>query len=94
MVRGIKLADPYVLELAKKYNKTPAQVLIRWSLDKGFITIPKSDKPERISENSNVFDFELTPEEIDKFDSFGKKDKLVTIWDPTTNTMDKFGPTE
>jgi methylglyoxal/glyoxal reductase len=92
LAKGEKLSDPYVLGLAKKYNKTSAQILIRWSLEKGFITIPKSQHEERIMENSNVFDFELTLEEIEKFDSFGRREKIITGWDPTINPMDKFGP--
>ena len=92
LAKGERLADPFVLSLAKKYNKSPAQILIRWSLDKGFITIPKSTRPERITENANVFDFQLTVEEIETFDSFGKKEKSITGWDPTIYSLDKFGP--
>ena len=93
MAKGEKLADPYVLKLADKYKKSPAQILIRWALDKGFITIPKSQHDNRITENANVFDFQLTSEEIETFDSFGRKEKIVTGWDPTINAMDQFGPT-
>ena len=92
LAKGEKLSDTFVLELAKKYNKSPAQILIRWSLEKGFITIPKSQHEERIRENANVFDFELTPEEIENFDSFGRREKIITGWDPTINPIDKFGP--
>lgn len=60
------LDDPAVAEIAKKYNKSPAQVLIRWSLDSGFICIPKSVTPDRIIENSKVFDFKLTNDEVSK----------------------------
>ena len=90
-----RLNHPFVLELAKKYNKTPAQILIRWSLQKGFVTIPKSTKPNRIDENSNVFDFSLAKEDVEKFDSFGRAKKENVCWDPTNNDIEKeFGPTK
>ena len=92
LTKGHKLNDPYLVEVAKKHNKSPAQILIKWSLQKGFVTIPKSSKCERIAENANVFDFSLSEEEMDKFDSFGKKQKLVFAWDPTKNSMKEFGP--
>jgi diketogulonate reductase-like aldo/keto reductase len=92
LAKGERLADPFVLSLAKKYNKSPAHILIRWSLDRGFIVIPKSTNPERIMDNANVFDFKLTSEEILTFDSFGRKEKAITGWDPTVYSLDKFGP--
>lgn len=46
--QGGKVNHPFPVELAKKYNKSPAQILIRWSLQKGFVTIPKSSDPKRI----------------------------------------------
>jgi len=57
------VADP-VVSLGKKYGKTPAQILVRWSIDTGVISLPKSTKAERVKENFQVFDFKLTPEEV------------------------------
>jgi len=57
------LDEPVLVELAKKYNKTPAQIVLNWHLHIGMIIIPKTSKPERLSENINVFDFKLTEEE-------------------------------
>ena len=51
-------------EIGLKYGKTAAQVVLRWNLQKKVITIPKSSNPSRIDENANIFDFELTQEEI------------------------------
>jgi len=53
-----------VVALAKKYGKTPAQVCVRWSIDSGVISIPKSTKPERVKENFQVFDFQLSSEDV------------------------------
>lgn len=59
-------------DLASKYNKTIAQVVLRWDLQKGVITIPKSSKPERIKANANLFDFELSDEDVHLLDSLEK----------------------
>jgi diketogulonate reductase-like aldo/keto reductase len=52
LTRGQRLRDPVVLEVARNYSKSPAQILIRWSLQHGLVVIPKSARPERIRENS------------------------------------------
>jgi diketogulonate reductase-like aldo/keto reductase len=55
---------PLFTELAKKYNKTPAQIILRWHTQLGLIVIPKSSNPDRIKENGDIFDFEMNHEEI------------------------------
>lgn len=55
---------PIIEKLAKKYGKTPAQIVIRWHLDLGLVVIPKSVTPSRIRENINVFDFKLEQDEL------------------------------
>ncbi|MGB5229611.1 MAG: aldo/keto reductase [Eudoraea sp.] len=59
-------------EIANKYNKTIAQIVLRWDLQKGVITIPKSSKQERIFANADIFDFELTPEDMANLDSLDR----------------------
>lgn len=58
------VSEPIFAELAKKYAKTPAQVILRWHVQMGFIVIPGSRNPEHIKENADIFDFELTDDEM------------------------------
>ena len=60
---------PEMIELAEKYNKTIAQVAIRWSLQHGFVPLPKSVTPSRIIENLDVYDFEISAEDMAKIDA-------------------------
>ena len=55
---------PEMLELSKKYNRSIAQIAIRWSLQRGYLPLPKSSHPDRIKENMQVFDFELTDDDV------------------------------
>ena len=61
---GGELADPAVTAVAERYGKTPAQVLLRWALDRGDIVFPKSMSKARLAENFDVFDFALTGDEV------------------------------
>lgn len=62
--RGSVLAEPVIVEIAKKYHKSPAQVVLRWHLANGTSIIPKSVHPQRVIENGDVYDFSLTVEEM------------------------------
>jgi len=62
---GKLLENPVIASVAEAHAKSPAQVLIRWSLQLGNVVIPRSSNPARIAENADVFDFELTPEQMD-----------------------------
>jgi 2,5-diketo-D-gluconate reductase A len=62
--QGKALADPVIGAIAARHGRTPAQVIIRWHLDKGFIVIPKSVTPKRIAENFDVFGFKLTSADL------------------------------
>lgn len=72
LAKGQVLAEPVVMDLAERYGKTPAQVVLRWGLQLGVILIPKSIKRERIIENAQIFDFELNDAEMEKIDSLEK----------------------
>lgn len=61
---GAPLELPVVLELARKYGKSPAQVVLRWHVELGLVTVPKTSNPDRLRENLDVFDFTLTAEEV------------------------------
>jgi len=66
------LTDPVVTALATKYDKTPAQVVLRWHVEHGTSAIPKSVKAHRIAENFGVFDFSLTADEVATIDALDK----------------------
>lgn len=65
-------------ELAEKYNKTEAQIILRWDLQNNVVTIPKSVRENRIKENAAIFDFELTKEDMNKVDALNKDER----WGP------------
>lgn len=69
LTRGSNLDDKTVGSLAKKYGKTPAQIMLRWCIEKGTVPLPKSSNPERMRENMEVFDFTLSAEDIASLDS-------------------------
>jgi len=81
LTQGAKLNHPAIQQIAKKHGKTPAQVLIRWSLQHNLVTIPKSVREERIRENSQVFDYNLTSEDMRVLDSLDEN--FRNSWDPT-----------
>jgi 2,5-diketo-D-gluconate reductase A len=63
------LDNPIVAQIAHRHHRTPAQVVLRWHLQQGRAVIPKSVRPARIVENGNVFDFDLTPEDLASIDA-------------------------
>ncbi|OSC99420.1 Aldo/keto reductase [Trametes coccinea BRFM310] len=74
--------DDKIVALAKKYNKDPAQFLVRWSLQRGFVPLPKSSRPDRVVSNADVFDFEISAEDMDVVNAMDRgKDGAVT-WNP------------
>jgi len=73
------LEEPIVKELCKKYNKTPAQVVLRWGIQRGTSVIPKSVHKDRIIENHQVFDFKLTDEDMKAIDQLDKNWRIVNL---------------
>jgi diketogulonate reductase-like aldo/keto reductase len=67
---------PVMQALAAKYGKTPVQIVLRWDIQKGVVTIPKSVTPERIISNADIFDFELSDEDIAKIDRLDKNGRI------------------
>ena len=66
IAQGDVLDDPVVGQIAQKVAKTPAQVVLRWHIERGDIVFPKSSTPQRIKENIDIFDFELSDDQIDE----------------------------
>jgi diketogulonate reductase-like aldo/keto reductase len=81
LTKGRRLNDPAITRIAKERGRTPAQVLIRYALEKNTVVLAKSVKRKRIEENAQVFDFHLTDADISALDALDEG--LATGWDPT-----------
>ncbi|KAH9832300.1 Aldo/keto reductase [Rhodofomes roseus] len=81
LVRG-KTDDPVIVKIANRLNKDPGQVLIRWSLQHGFIPLPLSSSPARIKSNADVFDFSLTESDIAELDALDQGPAGSVSWNP------------
>ena len=80
LTRGQRLGDPAIGAIAREVGRTPAQVLLRWGIQHGFVVLPKSVRADRVAENAAVFDFALTDEQMLRLD--GLDENLATGWDP------------
>jgi diketogulonate reductase-like aldo/keto reductase len=69
--RASRLDDPVLAEIASAHSVSPAQVILRWHIDHGFVVIPKSANPARIASNFDVFGFSLSPDEMARIDGLG-----------------------
>ena len=74
------MKHPVIVSLSQKYGCTPGQLMVPWSLQHGFVPLPKSVKKERITQNGAVGGFEIGDEDMAKMD--GLDEYLVTDWDP------------
>jgi 2,5-diketo-D-gluconate reductase A len=82
IARGRALADPTIADIAARYGKTTAQVILRWHIERGDVVFPKSVTPERIRENIDIFDFELTGAEVETISALNRDER--TGADPDT----------
>ena len=81
LTRGQKFPHPTITTMAQKHQKTPAQILIRWALQHEVIVIPKSARRERIQENADVFDFNISSTGMAQLDALDENFRIS--WDPT-----------
>jgi len=82
LARGHALSDPTIDDIARRVGKTPAQVILRWHIERGDIVFPKSVTPSRIRENINIFDFDLTGEDVEAISALNRNER--TGPDPDT----------
>jgi diketogulonate reductase-like aldo/keto reductase len=80
LARALRMKHPTITALSKKYGCTPAQLMVRWSLQKGFIPLPKSVQKSRIQANGKIDFFEIDQEDVSKLTALDEY--LVTDWDP------------
>jgi diketogulonate reductase-like aldo/keto reductase len=76
LMQGELLQNSILKEIGNKYNKTTAQVILRWDLQNEVVTIPKSVKEHRIIENANIFDFELSQDDLEKIKSLNQDRRI------------------
>jgi len=81
LVRGRKFNDNKLLDIAAKYSKSPAQILIKWCLQMGMCVLPKSANPIRIKENADIFDFEISKDDMKLMKNFDENYRVA--WDPS-----------
>lgn len=77
LVRGQRFTDPKLITMAEKYAKTPAQIILRWALQLGVSTIPKSSNIKRLKENFDVFDFQISPDDVLTINAFNENFRVV-----------------
>ena len=84
IMRGKIVEIPLLNELAKKYNKNEAQITLKWHIQNGIIPIPKSSNIERIKANFNIFDFQISNEDIEKIDLLNRDENISGVPENTT----------
>lgn len=88
MSRGALLKDPAILKIAEAHGKSAAQVILRWHIQEGFSVIPGATNPDYIKENIQIFDFELTDEEMQAMRSLNKEQRFFNV---TYEQVQQFG---
>jgi diketogulonate reductase-like aldo/keto reductase len=81
LTRGKKFSHKTIRSISSKYQKTPAQIFLRWALQHEVAIIPKSANADRLRENANIFDFSIEQEDMDLLDSLNENFRVS--WDPT-----------
>lgn len=76
LIRGKALTIPEVVEIGVRHGKTAAQVVLRWILQRGLVTIPKSTHERRLRENADIFDFALSPQEVATLDGLDRGEQM------------------
>lgn len=76
LVRGKRFNDLKIIEIAQKYQKTPAQIILRWAIQLGVSTIPKSVQVERLKENFDIFDFQISEQDMAKLCTFNENFRI------------------
>ncbi|XP_068611982.1 glyoxal reductase-like [Brachionichthys hirsutus] len=79
--KGTLVTDPVVMEVAKKYDRTTSQVLLRWAVQQGVPVIPKSSNPDRVKDNAKIFDFTLSDSDMDRLSALDRGERCC--WDPS-----------
>lgn len=82
LARSKVTKDETLIQIGKKYDKDPAQITIRWELQRGLVSIPKSVRKERIYSNFDVFNFELSPDDMESINSLNKNQRMFEGADP------------
>ncbi|HET9721938.1 MAG TPA: aldo/keto reductase [Candidatus Saccharimonadales bacterium] len=81
LAHGHRIDDPVLTKIAKKHGKTNAQIMLRWCIDYGVVTLPKSVHKDRIEENIDIFNFKLDEQDMKQISDL--EDDFRTAWDPT-----------
>ncbi|KAG8802340.1 hypothetical protein FRC16_009863 [Serendipita sp. 398] len=82
LVRGNRWDNPTLKELSDKYGKEIPQILIRWSLQRGYSPLPKSSKTDRVISNADVYDFEMGEEDMEKLAALDEGSLGAVTWNP------------
>lgn len=90
IMRGKVFSNEIIISLAEKYKKTIAQIILRWHVQRGVIPIPKSSNEERIKENLDIFDFQLSKEDMEAISSLNEGDDASVSGVPENTTYLKY----
>lgn len=79
MSNGVLLKDPVIMQIAERHGKTPAQVILRWHIQEGFSVIPGATNPDYIKENIEIFDFQLSEEDMNSIRALNKEQRFFNM---------------